>query len=283
LIRSKSVGFISLHIELAMRHFWAFAGAAATAIGCAHAVDRPVAPLMPDAGLPQVQQGEPAPAPIVMQYAPPLGPGAPAIMLADPLRVPIADRDYAWDQLVAVVEEYFKIEHEERVRLAGDILTEGRIDTYPLTGATLLEPWHGDSVTYRDRLESTLQSIRRRCFIRVMPEQEGYLIDLEVFKELEDLPRPSMSTVGAATFNTSAADDRGTQPLPSFSQFSGVARGPRPINWIPQGRDVNLEQVMLAKIQARLAVAVAPAFAPPAFAPGPVLPAPAPEVIPRPQ
>jgi hypothetical protein len=218
-----------------------------------------------------------------MQYAPPIGPGAPAIMLSDPLRVPIADRDYAWDQLVAVVEEYFKVEHEERVRLAGDILTEGRIDTYPLTGATLLEPWHGDSVTYRDRLESTLQSIRRRCFIRVMPEQASYLIDLEVFKELEDLPRPSMSTAGAATFNTSAADDRGTQPLPSFSQFSGTARGPRPINWIPQGRDVNLEQVMLAKIQARLAVAVVPAFAPPAFAPGPVLPAPAPEVIPRPQ
>jgi hypothetical protein len=260
-----------------MRHIWAFAFVVATLTGCAQALSHPVVPPLPDPGFPQIQQGEPAAAPVIMQYSPPIGPGAPVTMLADPLRVPVADRDFAWDQLVAVVEEYFKIAHEERVRLAGDILTEGRIETYPLTGATLFEPWHGDSVTYRDRLESTLQSIRRRCVIRVIPEQSSYLIDLEVFKELEDLPRPLMSTAGAATFNTSAADDRGTQPLPSFDRFGGVQRGPRLVNWIDQGRDVNLEQVMLAKIQARLAVAVAPVFAAPAFGP-----APAPEVIPRP-
>jgi hypothetical protein len=262
-----------------MRRIGPFAVAVAAFAGCAQGLNRPVVPPIPDpGGLPAIQQGEPAPAPVIMQYAPPFGPGAPASMLANPLRVPVADRDFAWDQLVSVVDEYFKVEHEERVRLAGDILTEGRIDTYPLTGATLFEPWHGDSVTNRDRLESTLQSIRRRCFIRVIPEQASYLIDLEIFKELEDLPRPLMSTAGAATFNTSAADDRGSQPLPSFTQLGGVRPGPRPINWIRQGRDVNLEQVMLAKIQARLAVAVAPpAFAPPAFGPTP-----GPEVIPRP-
>jgi hypothetical protein len=268
-----------------MRRNWAFVVAIAAVAGCAQALNRPVLPPVPDPGLPQIQQGEPAPAPVIMQYAPPFGPGAPPGMLANPLRVPVADMDFAWDQLVAVVEEYFKIEHEDRVRLAGDLLTEGRIDTYPITGATLLEPWHGDSVTYYDRLESTLQSIRRRCFIRVIPEQASYMIDLEVFKELEDLPRPSMSTAGAATFNTSAADDRGTQPLPSFSATAGVPRGPRPINWIPQGRDLNLEQVMLAKIQARMSIAVAPpAFGPPpAFVapPASTLPPPV-ETIPRP-
>jgi hypothetical protein len=268
-----------------MRRILAFTIAIAAVCGCAQALNRPVLPPVADpGGLPQIQQGEAAPAPVIMQYAPPFGPGAPVGMLANPLRVPVADRDFAWDQLVAVVEEYFKIEHEDRVRLAGDLLTEGRIDTYPLTGATLLEPWHGDSVTYYDRLESTLQSIRRRCFIRVIPEQASYMIDLEVFKELEDLPRPLMSTAGAATFNTSAADDRGTQPLPSFTATS-VPRGPRPINWIPQGRDLNLEQVMLAKVQARLAIAVAPpAFGPPpAFVapPASTLPPPA-ETIPRP-
>ena len=104
------------------------------------------------------------------------------------------------------------------------MLTEGRIDTYPVTGATLLEPWRGDSVTNYDRLEATLQSIRRRCFVRVIPEPASYLIDVQVFKELEDLPRPTMSTAGAATFNTSAADDRGTQPLPSYSETAGGAR-----------------------------------------------------------
>jgi hypothetical protein len=260
-------------------------------VGCAPALNRPVMPVVPNPGLPQIQQGEPAPAPITMQYVPPIGSGMPAVMLANPLRVPVVDRDFAWDQLIAVVEEYFKVEREERVRLAGDILTEGRIDTYPLTGASLLEPWHGDSVTFRDRLESTLQSIRRRCFVRVIPEQASYLIDLQVFKELEDLPRPSMSTAGAATFNSGAADEAGTLPVPAFNQAAAVRSGPRPINWILQGRDLNLEQVMLAKVQARLSVAVAPAVGLPAFGPPVVAPpsaappafgAPAPELIPRP-
>jgi hypothetical protein len=262
------------------------------AIGCAPALNRSTPPLAPNLGLPQIQQGEPAPAPVTMQYLPPIGPGMPPTMLANPLRVPIVDRDFAWDQLVAVVEEYFKVEREERVRLAGDILTEGRIDTYPLTGASLLEPWHGDSVTFRDRLESTLQSIRRRCFVRVIPEQASYLIDLQVFKELEDLPRPSMSTAGASTFNTGAADAAGTLPIPDFNDRAAIRSTPRPIKWILQGRDINLEQVMLAKVQARLTVPVVPSLAPPVFGPPAVAPpttsppafgTPAPELIPRPQ
>ena len=88
-----------------------------------------------------------------------------AVPLPNPLPVPVVDLDFAWEQIVAVVEENFKIQHEERVRLCGDILTEGRIDTVPLTAATLLESWRSDSVTFRDRLISTLQSRRRRCYV----------------------------------------------------------------------------------------------------------------------
>ena len=43
----------------------------------------------------------------------------------------------------------------------GSTLTEGRIDTFPKPGATLLEPWDHDSADSYERLESTLQSIRR--------------------------------------------------------------------------------------------------------------------------
>ena len=68
--------------------------------------------------------------------------------------MPVVDLDFAWEQIVAVVEENFKIQHEERVRLAGDILTEGRIDTVPLISSTLMEPWRTDILTFRDRLES---------------------------------------------------------------------------------------------------------------------------------
>ena len=85
----------------------------------------------------QVQQGTSAPSGVV--YSSPFGASAPAVPLPNPLPVPVADLDFAWEQIVAVIEEDFKIAHEERVRLCGDILTEGRIDTVPLTASTLLE------------------------------------------------------------------------------------------------------------------------------------------------
>ena len=76
-----------------------------------------------------------------VQYVSPFGTTQPAGVLANPLRVPVGDREFAFEQIVAVIEEDFKVQHEEPVRVAGDILTEGRIDTFPEISATLLEPW----------------------------------------------------------------------------------------------------------------------------------------------
>jgi hypothetical protein len=216
---------------------------------------------------PVVQPGAPSPVP-PLQYVPPFESNLPPGPITNPLHVPVADRDMAWEQLIAVIEEYFKVEHEERVRLAGDILTEGRIDTYPQTGATLMEPWRGDSVTYYDKLESTLQSIRRRAFVRVIPDQTGFLIDLTVLKELENLPQPMRSSAGSAAFQKDVTLDRSSEPLPSLNQPPATAGrpgppGPPPSTWIPEGRDPHLEQVILAKIQARMTQIAAPAFTSP--------------------
>jgi hypothetical protein len=264
-----------------MRHIPAIAILAGLVGGCAPLRPTPTLPPMPDIGSPLIQQGEPSPAPVIMQYAPPIGPGAPTTLLANPLRMPVGDRDFAWDQIIAVVEEYFKIEHEDRVRLAGDLLTEGRIDTYPLIAATLLEPWNGDSVTFDDRLRCTLQSKRRRCYVRVIPEQASYLVEVVVLRELEDLPRPLMATAGTAVFDKVNGQDR-VQPeaLPSLSESPGAINKPAPRvgGWIPEGREIDLEQIMLAKMQARLSASVVPVLAaPPGFAPTPgFAPAPGP-------
>ncbi len=247
-----------------MRCGWAWTLIAAG--GCTSMQSAPALPPVADAGLPQIQQGVAAPAPILLQYSPPGNGPAPVGMLANPLRTPVADRDFAWDQLIAVVEQYFKIEHEERVRLAGDLLTEGRIETYPLIAATLLEPWRGDSVTFRDRLTCTTQSKRRRCFVRVIPEQASFLVEVTVLRELEDMPQPLMSTetAGVFPFRGQYGNDlgRGAGTLPSLTDPPGTVDrlGPRTAGWISEGRDINLEQVMLAQIQSRLAVAVVPAF-----------------------
>jgi hypothetical protein len=182
---------------------------------------------------------------------------APQVIAPGPVVVPVADRDVAWDNIVDVVDDYFKVAREDRVRLVGDVLTEGQIETYPLTGATLLEPWRGDSVGFYERLESTFQSMRRRALVRVMPEASGYLVDVTVLKELEDVVRPQHATAGAATFRYDTTIDRGTEAEPVLSRQVGDA--PRPVanptqtvGWIGMGRDPVLEQVMLARIQERL-------------------------------
>jgi len=178
-------------------------------------------------------------------------------LVNNPLSIPIADRDVAFDQIVDVVDDYFKIEREERVRQTGDILTEGRIETYPQTAATIFEPWRGDSVTAYDRWESTLQSYRRRAFIRVIPEPQSYLVEVVVQKELEFLPRPTNATAGAATLRHDNSGDRRTEAEPIFGRGVGddprpVANAVQPIDWIPKGRDLHLEQELLLRIGEKL-------------------------------
>ena len=50
---------------------------------------------------------------------------------ANPVFIPIADPQCAWETVVGVVSAYFRVEHEEPVRLIGNTLTEGSITTFP--------------------------------------------------------------------------------------------------------------------------------------------------------
>ena len=163
---------------------------------------------------------------------------------ANPILVPAGNQDWTWEQIVDVVDDYFRIERESRVQLVGNVVTEGRIDTYPQIGATLPEFHRPDSVGRYNRWESTFQTIRRRAIVRVIPDRNGYLIDLTVHKELEDLPHPENATAGAATFrNDSSLRSSVTQAV-SRTRLSEF--------WIPLGRDQACEQAILTEIQARL-------------------------------
>lgn len=164
--------------------------------------------------------------------------------VTNPLFVPVANQELAWEQIVDVVDDYFRVERESRVQTVGNIVTEGRIDTFPQVGATWLEPHRPDSAGWDNRWESTFQTIRRRAVLRVIPQQGGYLIGAVVNKELEDLPRPENSTAGAASF-------RNDNSLPSRLN-EDVNRTRLSDHWIPQGRDVMVEQQLLADIRARV-------------------------------
>jgi hypothetical protein len=163
---------------------------------------------------------------------------------APPIFVAAANHEYAWEQIAAVVSDYFTISREQQVRRSGEAWTEGRIETAYQGGATWLEPFRKDSVGAFNRWESTFQTIRRRATIRVTPDANGFIVEAIVEKELEDLPHPERSTSGVAAFPNDFS-------LPSgrSGEVSRTLASPR---WIQLGRDSALEAKMLADIHARL-------------------------------
>jgi len=154
---------------------------------------------------------------------------------SNPFFVAATSEEAVWERTVDVVHQYFEIARENRL--------DGVIETQPKVGAGVLEPWHRDSVGLANRLESTLQPIRRRAFINVTPADGGYLIGVEVYKEREDATGTAEATAGGATLRESA---------PLQRDLDLVAGQSAPSGWIPLGRDTALEEQMLARLRARL-------------------------------
>jgi hypothetical protein len=164
-------------------------------------------------------------------------------VVQNPVFVACHDPTFVFNQTVDVVDDYFSIDREESIHVIDDVITEGRIETLYQPGATVLDPWLCDSANGYEKLESTLQSIRRRATVRVVPAEGGFLIDVAVFKELENLPNPEHSTAGAATLRYDGSIQRFTEPVAGDAAAKG---------WIPLGRDLALEQLMLAELQERV-------------------------------
>ncbi len=169
------------------------------------------------------------------------------VQYPNPALVPTRDYELLWRVLVDVVQDDFKIQNEQRVQQVSDVLTEGRIDTFPRGGATYLEPHRDDSFGPYNRLESTFQTIRRHAHIRVIPDQNGFFVDVAVLKELEDLPQPEQATAGAATFRSDTAPNYAGRDTASGDVYTGGS-------WIALGRDVALEQKILSRVYASLGV-----------------------------
>jgi hypothetical protein len=158
---------------------------------------------------------------------------APRAVLPNPIVVPSNDFENVWNKTVAVVDKYFDIESENRLSRT--------IRTQPQMGATMLEPWALDSATFADRVEATLQTIRRVAAIHVDPAPTGgFLVKVEVYKFLEDLAKPDRQAAGRAVFNNDF-------PVNRVREVIGPV--PAPIGWIKRGRDLDLEQAILAGIR----------------------------------
>jgi hypothetical protein len=170
------------------------------------------------------------------------GPPVP-IVYDNPMLVPVRDPQQLWETVADVIDDYFRIKREVPIRVVGNTITEGRLDTFPEVASTLLEPWRHDSADTYEKVQSTLQSIRREAHVQVTPVREGFWIDVAVFKELEDVVRPAHASAGAATFRNDDSLVRVVSPV-----------GEQDVNkdWIRMGRDRALEQRILAQLQERL-------------------------------
>lgn len=152
---------------------------------------------------------------------------------ANPVFVRANDGDFVWERTVDVVHDYlFEIRRENKL--------DGVIETEYKTGSGILEPWHRESVGTYERVESTLQSIRRKAYVSITPAEGGYLIGVEAYKELEDVAGAANSA-GAATF----LDNN-----PLQRDLNLVVGQSTPSGWISRGRDPLLEQRMIDDLRA---------------------------------
>ncbi len=166
----------------------------------------------------------------------------PTMAMPNPLPVPFYPRELVMDEVSDEVEDYFRIIKEQRVRLTGNILTEGFIDTEPKIGSSILEPWRKDSSAGFELAHASLQTVRRWAKVRVIPSADLYLIDVKVYKELEDLDVPLNSSISGRTIRHDNSLD--------FNREEVVEEAPNR-GWIPLGRDYALEQTILTKLEER--------------------------------
>jgi len=159
--------------------------------------------------------------------------------LHNPLLLAATNEDMAWEQTIDVLHDFlFEIERENRQTRS--------IETKYKVGSGVLEPWHKESVGWHNRLESTLQSLRRKVIITLSPvsygSQYSYTVQVVAIKELEDLDAIAANSPGGATFQESTPLDR------DLNQILGQSR---PSGWISRGRDYALEQAILEQLQKR--------------------------------
>ena len=148
-----------------------------------------------------------------------------------------------WEAMVIPVRKYFSIYKEEPCRQVGSCINQGFLETNRTIGATIFEPWRGDSVGTRQRWESTLHTIARSARITVSwNEGSSYTIEVVVKKEIENIAPVNLSRNGQDNYFLS--DSRRTFTDPLFNSENQSSN-----QWYCIGRDPLLEQRLLAEIE----------------------------------
>ena len=172
-----------------------------------------------------------------------LGRKQPDTVIPNPIRIPPSQDTFVWLQVVDTLDDYFRISREQPVQNSNGIVLDGRAETAYQVGASLIEPWRKDSTAGFERLQSTLQSIRRKATVIVRPQGAGYSLEVIVQKDLEDTDRSQFATESSISRRHDGTLTR---------TEDGYEDSPITLGWIPLGRDTSLEQVILRGIFERI-------------------------------
>jgi hypothetical protein len=175
-----------------------------------------------------------------MAFAPPPPVEVP---VANPTRIGAVDPDFLWRQIVDAVDDHFRIDNEQPVRRNNLNWLEGRLTTFPEVSGTVFEPWRRDTARGFERLQSTFQTIRRTATVRVIPESTGYLLDIVVIKEQEDVDQSQFSTAGSSAQRHDGSIVRNENQLRHL---------PVTLGWFEIGRDRELEVRLMESILGRI-------------------------------
>lgn len=159
----------------------------------------------------------------------------PGVVAENPVFVPLGPPSYGlvFERVLDAVDDFFEISYANRY--------DGRIETFPRISPGFEQPWKPGSPDHEQRLEATLQTIRRRAIVLIQPADDGgFFVQVTVFKELEDLPRPVRALAGAAAFRSDNTVDR---------QYEVIDPTVTESHWIPLGRDAHLEQILLQRLK----------------------------------
>ncbi len=158
----------------------------------------------------------------------------PCTTVENPVFLPQGPEAYnaLFEMVLDVVDDYFEIMYSNRY--------DGRIVSFPRISPGYFEFFKPGSPDPENRLLATLQTIRNRCEVHILPDDDGgFRVDVKVYKELEDLAQPLRMTAGAAVFRSDDTLDR---------QPTVIDAGLLEANWIPLGRDTEFEQLILQRL-----------------------------------
>lgn len=138
-----------------------------------------------------------------------------------------------YEKVLNVVDDYFDIAYTNRY--------DGRILSHPKIAPGFERPLAAGSPNFYERALATMQTMRYRCQVQIRSaEQGGYLVQVIVYRELEDLGRPSRAPSGSV-FRDSPTIDRQFEVVDPSIPTDGA--------WIPKGRSVELEDKILKQIR----------------------------------